>query len=168
MQPLDIAILLFVGLGIFAGYRKGLLHQLASLLGFIVGLYVAKEYFSSVAEEISPRVIDSISVAQAVSFIGIWILVPIVFSILASLLTFIMDKIYLGWVNRLLGIVVGVIKYILLLSIILCVFDFIDSDNKIISETKKTESVLYRPTKSVTKVLFFVVKDTCFEYEQVD
>ena len=168
MQPLDIGILLFGGLGIFAGYRKGFLYQFASFLGLIVGLLVAKKYYSIVAKELSPTIFESMTVAQMISFIGIWVIVPIVFSFFASLISGLINKIYLGWINRLLGALIGIIKYLFLLSILICVFDFLDSENSIISETKKDESVLYKPVKSITRILFFAVKDVYLQKEEVD
>ena len=163
MQGLDIALLLIIGLGLVVGGSRGLLTQVSSLIGVVVGLYVARQYYVQLAEEITPTVFDSLSAAQVVSFIAIWILVPIVFGLFASLITKFMEVINLGWLNRLLGALVGVIKYFLLLSTLLCVLDFVDPDNKLISETKKTESVLYYPVKSVAKTLFFVVKEAYLE-----
>lgn len=165
MQALDIVLLIILGIGLVLGGTRGLLAQLASLLGIVVGLYVAKLYYVDLAAEISPLVVESLSAAQIISFIAIWLIVPIVFGLFADMITKFMEAIHLGWFNRLMGSILGVIKYGLLLSALLCVLDFVDSDNKLITETKKTESVLYYPMKSVVKTLFFAVKDVYLENE---
>lgn len=163
MQPLDILILLFVGLGIFVGYRKGFLNQVASLLGFLVGLYLAKEYYTDLAKELSPTIFDSMSFANAISFIAIWLVVPLVFGLIATMIARFLDAVYLGWLNRLLGTVAGAVKYVLLLSLLICIFDVFDSENQILSKAKKENSTLYLPIKSVVYTLFFEGKRAYLE-----
>lgn len=160
MEAIDIGILLFLSLGLLHGFRKGFFYQLASLLGLWIGLYIAKTFYLVVAEKLCPTVFDSMTFAQIVSFIGIWLVVPIAFSLVASFLSYLFKKLYLGWLNRMVGALMGLIKYIVLLSLLLCLFDFFDSDNQIISKTKKQESVLYKPVKTVVKIFFYVVKDS--------
>ena len=40
------------------------------------------------------------TVAQVLAFIAIWIAVPLVFTVVASLLTKAMEAVSLGWLNR--------------------------------------------------------------------
>ena len=46
---------------------------------------------------------DSMTVAQVLAFIVIWMAVPLIFTLVASLLTRAMEAISLGWLNRWLG-----------------------------------------------------------------
>ncbi len=160
MKAIDIGILLFFSFGLISGFRKGFFNQLASFLGLLLGLYLAKSFYLSLAEELCPTVFNSMTFAQVVSFIGIWLVVPIICSFLATLLSKLFSRLYLGWLNRIVGALVGLIKYIVLLSLLLCLFDFFDSDNQIITKTKKQDSVLYKPVKTVVRIFFYVVKDS--------
>lgn len=155
MQPLDILILLFVGLGIFVGYRKGFLNQVASLLGLLVGLFLAKQYYQDLAKELSPTIFESMSFANVVAFIVIVLLVPLAFSIVASLIARVLEAVCLGWLNQIMGAVMGAVKTIFVLSLLIFVFEFFDSDNQILSKTKKESSILYKPIEAVLYVLFF-------------
>ena len=140
MATIDIIILIIVGLGFLFGIKKGFIKQLATLLGVIAGLLAAKILYVSLAEKISPILNDSVTLSQAIAFIAIWIAVPLAFSLIASMLTKALEIVSLGWLNRLLGAVLGALKYLLLLSILISVIEFIDSDNKLINRTSKEES----------------------------
>lgn len=145
MAIIDIVIVALFVLGAIFGLMKGFIKQLATLLGLVVGLLAAKALYGVVAEKWIGHLVESMTIAQILAFIVIWIGVPLVFTLLASLLTKAMEIISLGWFNRLLGAVLGILKYLLLISVLVSVFEFIDADNKIISKTNKQESVLYYP-----------------------
>jgi membrane protein required for colicin V production len=57
------------------------------------------------------------------------------------------ETMMMGFINKLAGLVFGVLKAALILSIVLLVFDFIDEDVKILSEKTKSESRMYAPIR---------------------
>lgn len=129
------------------------------MVGLIVGLLIARVMFNTVAEKLAPALGSSVTFAQIVSFLIIWIAVPIGLSILASLLTKAMDGINIGWINRLLGTALGGVKYILIIGIVIHVINYIDPHNHIISETKKKDSALYYPMDKISTLFFPLAKD---------
>lgn len=158
MAIIDIIILVAIGAGTVLGFMKGFIKQLASLLGLIVGLLAAKALYASVAEKVFSKVTDSMTLAQVLAFIAIWIAVPLAFALIAALLTKAMEAISLGWLNRMLGAGLGALKFLLLVSLLISVIEFVDSDNKMISETKKKESVLYYHIESFAGIFFPAAK----------
>ena len=132
MTTIDIIILVIVGAGTVVGFMKGFLRQLAGLLGLIVGLLAAKALYATVAERVFLSITDSLTVAQGIAFVTIWLAVPVGFLLLAMLLTKAMEAVALGWVNRLLGALLGAFKTILLLSLFITVVEYIDADNSLI------------------------------------
>ncbi|MDR1003836.1 MAG: CvpA family protein [Prevotellaceae bacterium] len=154
MTLIDIIIAVIIVAGMVLGYIKGFIKQLATLLGIIGGLLAARALYAPVAEKLTPSLTDSITVAQVISFIGIWIAIPILFWIVAALLTRMLEAIKLGWLNHLLGSILGGVKYLLLISLLLCVTDYFDTDNKLIKKRAKEESLFYYPAKSIVDVLF--------------
>ena len=98
MTTLDTIILIILGLGVLLGLVKGALKQLAGLLGLVVGLLAAKALYATVAEEVFGRVTDNMTVAQMLSFLAIWVVVPLLFWMVACVLTKAMDAVCLGWV----------------------------------------------------------------------
>ena len=103
MTTLDIILLVLIGTGAVLGFAKGFLRQLAGLLGLIVGLLAAKALYATVADEVFSQVTDDAGLARGLAFVAIWLLVPLLFLLVASLLTRAMEAVSLGWLNRLLG-----------------------------------------------------------------
>ena len=75
-----------------------------------------------------------------------------------------MEAISLGWLNRWLGSGLGALKFLLLTSLVICVIEFIDSDNKLISATKKSESLLYYPMETFAGIFFPAAKNITQQY----
>ena len=164
MTIIDIIILIALGAGVIIGFLKGFIRQLASILGLIVGLLAAKALYTSLAVKLCPTVTDSMTVAQILAFVIIWIAVPLIFTLVASVLTKAMEAVSLGWLNRLLGAGLGALKYLLLVSLVVCVIQFIDTDSQLISQTKKEESLLYYPMERFAGMFFPAAKEVTQQY----
>lgn len=87
MTTIDIIIIVVIAIGAVIGLIKGFVKQLAAILGLIVGLLVAKALYAPVAEWLCPSVTSSMTFAQILSFILIWIAVPLGFVLVAALIT---------------------------------------------------------------------------------
>lgn len=157
-------ILIVVGAGVIIGFMKGFIRQFASVLGLVVGLLAAKALYASLAEKLCPAVTESMTVAQVLSFIMIWIAVPLLFTVAASVLTKAIEAISLGWLNRLLGAGLGALKYLLLVSLAICVIQFIDPDNHLIGQTKKDSSLLYYKVETFAGMFFPAAKEITQQY----
>ena len=165
MTTIDIIILIIVGAGVVTGFMKGFIRQLASILGLVVGLLAAKALYATLAEKLCPTVTDSMTVAQVLAFIVIWIAVPLIFTLVASLLTKAQWKLFRwDWLNRWLGSGLGALKFLLLTSLVICVIEFVDGDNKLISATKKSESLLYYPMETFAGIFFPAAKNITQQY----
>ena len=162
MTIIDIILLVVIGAGAVIGFIKGFIRQLASILGLIVGLLAAKALYVSVAERVFSKITDSMTFAQILAFVVIWVVVPLLFLLVASLLTKAMEAISLGWLNRCAGL--GALKFLLLVSLLICVVEFIDSDNTMIDRTMKEESVLYYPIESFAGMFFPAAKEVTEQY----
>ena len=101
--------------GAVMGLKNGLIKELASTAGFLVGIYIVWKYHCELGDNILLCLL-------------VWILVPVVFGLLASLVTKFLDfTIIGGLVNRVLGAVVGTCKWGLL---VMCVRMMIDKVNE--------------------------------------
>lgn len=159
MNGLDIVILIVIAIGALMGLMKGFLRQLASILGLVVGLLAARMLYMPLAEKLSPSLTDSITTAQILSFLAIWAIVPIVFTLVAFLVSHALDLIALGWINRLLGMVLGAVKYVLFIMLAIHILDYLDEEDKVISRTSKEESTFYYELKGKATYLFPMAKN---------
>ena len=148
-----------VGLGAVVGFSKGFIRQLASVVGLVAGLLVARALYASVGEKLAMETGTSLTFARGLAFLLIWLVVPVGLSLAATLLIKAVDSIHLGFVNRWLGAGLGALKYILLISLVIALIEYIDSEDSLIQSTKKKESVLYYSMESLSGVFIPVIKD---------
>ena len=158
MEVIDIIILILIGVGAIQGLMKGSIKVLASIVGFVAGLLLARALFGTVAEQLAPALGTSITVAQILSFILIWVAVPIGCSLIASVLTKALAVVNLGWLNRLAGALLGAVKVMLLIGLGIYVLEYIDPKSEMISKTTKKSSLLYSPMKDLGNQCLPVVK----------
>ncbi|KAA6350806.1 hypothetical protein EZS27_001794 [termite gut metagenome] len=169
MTVIDIVVLVCIIVGGIIGLKKGLVWQVATILGLILGFTIAKHLYAYIAEKYVSSITNSLTIAQIIAFIAIWLIVPIVFSLAGALLTKIINAASLGCFNRSLGAVLGVIKYMFLIGVMIHILDRFDSGNHIISQNKKDTSAFYYPLKTFTGMIFPAIKElkqkTIFEQQ---
>ena len=144
MPFIDFVILLLVIWALYKGWRQGFLKEIISMVGFVVGLFVAAGLYSSFGEYLSPHIGASPTVANILAFLVLWIVVPIVLGLVANLLTKALKGMKIGLPNSILGAAVSLIKYLILMSCVFNVMSFLG----IVSQAKAEESFLYEPVKN--------------------
>ncbi len=158
MTTIDILILIVMGIGLVLGFMKGFFKQLASIVGIIAGLLVARALFGMVGERLAPEIGTSVTVAQIISFVVIWVAVPFVLYLIATLLTKILSAIHLGFVNRLLGGLLGVAISVLWIGVFIQVLQYVDPNSELVSANKKEVSLLYTPIEELSELFFPAIK----------
>lgn len=161
---IDILILLLIAAGMVKGYMSGFIRQLLSIAGLIVGLFAANALYMPLAGELCPAVTESRTLAQVLAFIGIWIAVPLLFALGASILTRLLEAVSLGWLNRSLGCAFGALKMLLVVMLAIWVLGIIDTDNSLIRETKKSESLFYYRIEALAGMLLPTAKEITYQY----
>ncbi|KAA6334281.1 hypothetical protein EZS27_017389 [termite gut metagenome] len=163
MAITDIVILICIVVGAGAGFAKGLIGQVAAILGLILGFFIAKHLYQYVAEAYIYPITNSPTTAQIIAFVGIWIIIPIIFSLVGGLLTKVINAVSLGCFNRILGAVLGAIMYIFLIGVVIHALDYLDTGDRFLSKSKKETSVFYYPLKDFASTVFPVIK-TVFKH----
>jgi membrane protein required for colicin V production len=158
MNGIDGIILIMVGIGILTGVMQGFVKQLAQLVGLVAGLLVARALFGVAGEWLAPEIGTSVTVAQIIAFVLIWVLVPLGFTVAAAILSRALSVVHLGWVNRWLGSGLGALKYLMIVGVIIHVIEYIDPQSHLIEKEKKEASACYYPVRDLTAALFPVFK----------
>ena len=159
MQIIDIIISALLVVGLIMGLVKGLVKQVASLSGLVCGLLVGRAFYMPVGGFFVKIFKLSVEASHITAFILILILVPLIFSLVGWLLSKLLSAISLGWVNRLLGGIVGVLKFALLAGIIITGIEFFDKRDILLPEDQKEDSVLYYPIYDATGIFFDGIKE---------
>lgn len=116
---IDIAFVLLMLLAIFKGFSKGLIVGIFSLLALIIGLAAALKLSVLVAVYLKNSVLASTKWLPLLSFILVFIVVVLLVSIGARIIKKTMQFAMLGWLDKLCGIFLYVIIYIIIFSIFL-------------------------------------------------
>jgi len=106
---LDWLIVAIFFISLVTALMNGFFVELFSIAGLIAGLFIAGIYYMQLTPYLL-RLIHSAPAAEAASFLLIAIGVLIAAGIIGRLLRAILRKVGLGWADRLLGLVFGVVK----------------------------------------------------------
>ena len=158
MNYLDIIIVLALLWAAFRGFTKGFVIALASLIALIGGIYIAIHFSDNTAEYLNKWFSPDPQYLKIISFSITFLLVVIVVLLIAYLIDILIKATGLGIVNRLFGVVFNVLKMALILSVIICLFNYAGNIKPIISEKHKQESVLYVPISKIAPVIFPYLK----------
>lgn len=167
METIDIIILTIFLLGAVLGFMSGLIKQATSLAGILVGLMLARMLFATVGAELAERLGTALTVGQILAFLLIWVLVPVALSIVAHLLTGLLSKTPLGFINRWLGAGAGAVKYLLFASLVVNAIEYIDVDNALIPKETKEKSYTYYSVQSFSGIFLPPMKDVADKMIQI-
>ena len=107
MNWLDIVLAIVLVIGIVMGLKAGLIKMGVSLAGLILAIFLAGRFYVALADTMT--FISSAGAARVVAYIIIFIVVMLIAALLAWILTKFASIILLGWLNRLVGAIVGLL-----------------------------------------------------------
>jgi len=102
-----IAALLILGSAV-SGLIKGAIRILGAIAGIVAAIILGWRFTPALAGLLIPK-ISSVFFGKVLAFLAIFIAVMIVTAIVVFLLNKLFDAILLGWVNKLLGFVIGLV-----------------------------------------------------------
>ncbi|MEO7344817.1 MAG: CvpA family protein [Methylotenera sp.] len=117
MTSFDYAVLIIVALSVILSVMRGLLREVLAILGWVAAFYVAKTYTNQLVP-MMPKDIPTESLRILAAFLVLFLATLLVASLLAIALSAIFKKIGLGWLNRLLGAGFGMVRGLLIVSIL--------------------------------------------------
>ena len=117
MNPFDILIIIVLGYSLVRGLFRGLVKELSSIIGVLGGFYAAYTYYKVLAGLLS-RLIHDISYLNILSFLIIFCGVLIIVGVLGVIIKYLLNIAFLGWIDRIGGVVFGVLKGILIVSVL--------------------------------------------------
>lgn len=162
MGLLDIIVTIILVAGLITGIKDGLVKRVLGLGGLIAGIIIGKRIYLSVAAKLTPLLGTSEKTTQIIAFALILIIVPLIFSLIAWLIGNLLKTAGLGWVNRLLGGIIGVITNALIVGLIFIGIESFDTHEVLLSQENRDASVFYYPLYRTTGLF---IKDV---REQID
>ena len=120
MNPFDILIIVILGYSFVRGLFRGLVKEVSSIIGVMGGFYAAYSYYPVVAKLLA-RVIQDQAYLNIISFLLIFCSVMAIVSILGIIIKYLLNIAFLGWLDRIAGVAFGVLKGVLIVSVLFLV-----------------------------------------------
>jgi|SRR5574344_463805 membrane protein required for colicin V production len=161
MNFIDITILVLFVIGIIKGIKDGFIRQVAAIGGIFLGFWLAYK-FSSLFCPYIIKWIPSLSEAtvKIISFVIIIIAVIIAVHFLGKLIEKVITISMLGWLNKLLGIIIAIAATAFIIGLILNLVTYINNTwFTLIPAEKIAESKLFAPLSEIANSVFPYLKN---------
>ncbi len=143
MNTFDILVFVSLAWGLINGLRKGFVIAVSRLLALGLGLFGAFLFSGKAALYVAEHIQTSPQILNAIGFLILFVLIVIAVSALAKALTKVLKLAALGLINRLLGGFFGVLKWGLILSALVLVYEQINEIITLLPTNLKEDSFSY-------------------------
>ncbi len=147
---IDLFIIIVALWALFSGWRAGVINELMSTFGILVGLLIAAICYRYGHDFLAVNGSETNMVTSIIAFLLLWIIVPIALGFVANVLTRSLKTFRLGMPNAIFGAVVCLLKYLVILS---CVFNVMQ-ELGIMNQEKVATSKLYTPVAGALGMFF--------------
>lgn len=153
MTAFDLFVIIPLIWGVYKGFTKGLIMEVATLLALFLGVFFAVKFsdsmeaFLNISFSIDPQYLP------IVAFTMIFVLVVFAIIITAKLVERFVEAVALTPVNKIGGSLLGLLKYSLGISVIIFLLNCAGKDGRFFSEETRTKSVLYKPLEKISTAI---------------
>jgi membrane protein required for colicin V production len=159
MGIIDIVLGALLVFGMYKGLKNGLFVELASLVSFFVGIFIAIKFSYIVGDAIGDSITTSAKSAKVMAFVITLAGVVVGIHLLAKVFSGIASFVFLGWLNKLGGAAFAGLKTVLLIGIVLSLLQKVNLNDMIISKETQENSVLFNPILKTSETLLPVLTD---------
>lgn len=157
MNYFDIVILIVLLFFLIRGLIKGLIIELASVLALIAGIWGALRFSGYTGAKLTELFDLSTPWLGLIAFAVTFILIVIAVHFVAVIIDKLFSAVALGWLVKILGAVFGVIKGLIIVSIVLVFMNTVNERVEFLPPEKVEASVLYRPVSQIAPAIFPII-----------
>jgi len=150
---IDIVLAVSFAWALFNGFRKGLIIKVASILALVVGVYAGFHFSSFAGEWLSKEFNWSGSTLSVGAFVVTFLGVVVGIHFMAKLLEKVVDLTALSMLNKLGGMVFGMIQVLVLLSVMSFTLDSNFGYREWLPEKQVESSLLYPTVESAMELI---------------
>ncbi len=138
---IDIIVIILLATALFRGLKSGLVIQATSLIGFIIAIYVAKNYATEVGElcRITSEYVT------VIGFVIAFLLVNIAFIIVGKIVSMVVSIAGLGIFDKLFGSIFSMLQTLIVLGVVFWTFNTINQKTNLIDTASLNKSYFYNP-----------------------
>ena len=150
----DFLILVPLVYGAFRGFHQGLLMEMSTFFGLLLGVFLSLKYAGVVEGWLREWTGMSGGYSYYVAFGVTFVVVIVAINVVGRLLTRLVDAVSLGMFNKLLGVVVGVLKGALVVCVVVLVVDWVDRRYEVVPGEAKEGSCFYVPVLDFSRSVY--------------
>lgn len=118
MNGLDIFIIIVISFSLIRGFFRGFIKEIASIVGVIAGFYGAYTYYKLLASYLIPWLSNWGDYLNIACFCILFFAIVSITAMIAYIIKEFLRVVFLGWVDKLFGVIFGAIKGTLLTSVV--------------------------------------------------
>lgn len=149
MNLIDSICLIILIYGSYKGFKNGIVGELLSFLGILLGIYLSKTYYPIVDEYLATIFDSTNQLVSLISVILIFSVTIILTKILSKVITKALNVMALGLLNKLIGSIFGLLKYLLILCIITFIFSQANNIFVFIETNKIEETQIFSKIQKI-------------------
>lgn len=160
MNVLDIILAILLVVGAVNGFRKGIISQLCGLAGVLLGVWLGFKFGDRLGVWLG------VEIGEIASFVIIFIGAVLLATLAGRISAAILRATGLGILNRLGGMALSLVEYVLICSLLLGLFQKVNNATGWVEPKVVEESVLVEPVMKVSEFVFpylVEVKDAIVE-----
>ncbi|MDR2474706.1 MAG: CvpA family protein [Bacteroidales bacterium] len=150
---LNIFLSIILIFALIWGFVRGAVRQVFSIAGCVFGVVAVRLFAGRMAQWLSEKLGTAASWPLAFSYILIFFAVVIACTLLGRLFHEMLKDANLGFVNRLAGGVLSLLKYALIIGLLLNLYSSLDKNGWLISAETRAKTKLYEPLRKFGECL---------------
>lgn len=162
MNWLDAVIVVILIISLVMGFINGLVKEVASLAALILGIWGAIKFSSFTAAKLYDYFDMTGRYVGIIAFIITFGIIVIVIHFIGIIADKIVNAVSLGFINRILGIAFGLIKSVLIMSVVFAVLNAINERRPFLSKKITEESIFFNPISDIVPSIFPIIGEGTF------
>ncbi len=159
MNTIDIILLLLILIpGLITGLTKGFIHQIVTLAALWLGALVSAQFATSAGSFIQSLVTLPGNTARILAFVVIFIAAYIALRILGAIIKKISKDILGGATDKILGIILGILKQALVIGLLVLLFDMVNNTVTLVGKETLDASFMYGSLQEGANAVFPFIK----------
>lgn len=150
MEIIDIVLIIGLLLGAVRGFMRGLVDQVAAVAALLIGVWAAVKFSAVVADWLATKFNFTTEYLPVIAFGLTFAAVVVGVHFVGKMVSELMDMAAMGLVNKLAGLLLGVLLLAFVESTLLSIVDRF----RLISPATKERSALYGPVSVIAPAVF--------------
>ncbi len=163
MTSFDYAVLTIIGLSIIFSVMRGMVREILAILGWVAAFYVGRTYTNQLLPMV-PADVPTEALRVLAAFLVLFLATLLLASLLGIALSAIIKKIGLGWLNRLLGALFGVLRGL----VIVCILVFLAGLTELPKDARWRNAMFSAPIEALVISLLPWVPESIAKHVKYD